>query len=94
VHSAAERGLLTALTKSIDRGEEIDLSSPGRTNPLHLVVSNGHLPVVRLLLETNPDPYCEYEKGQTPLFHAAEKGQDAIVSLLLAYNAQPNRTTP
>lgn len=46
--------------------------------------------IVRELIEQGVDPNIPDEMGQTPLFHAACDGLDAIVRQLLAAGANPN----
>jgi ankyrin repeat protein len=47
---------------------------------------NGHEAVVELLLE-GAEVKCRSSSGQTPLWWAAEKGQEAVVKLLLKKGA-------
>jgi ankyrin repeat protein len=56
--------------------------------PLSMVARNGNATVVRLLIEAGADVNA-MDRWGTPLFHAASRGHDQIVTLLLAADADP-----
>ena len=58
---------------------------PGSFDPLH----NGHLDVIRLLLEQHAYIDAESPNGTTPLMMAAHYGTPEAVKLLLAEGADP-----
>ncbi|KAK1929974.1 putative ankyrin repeat protein [Phytophthora citrophthora] len=47
----------------------------------------GHLPVVKMLLETGGDQNFANKKGTTPLMRAAQEGRDAVVRFLIEKGA-------
>ena len=53
-----------------------------------MVARNGNTPVARLLIEAGADVNARDHWG-TPLFHAASRGHDKIVALLLTAGADP-----
>ncbi len=56
--------------------------------PLCMVAFNGNVAVARLLIEAGADVNA-IDRWGTPLFHAASRGHDKIVALLLAGGADP-----
>lgn len=58
---------------------------------LHLAASNGHLPVVDVLLAHGADPSKQNDLGQTPLFCASSEGEAEVVSRLIAAGADMHR---
>jgi ankyrin repeat protein len=56
--------------------------------PLCMVARNGNAAVARLLIEAGADVNA-MDRWGTPLFHAASRGHDKIVDLLLAAGADP-----
>ncbi|MFT7632150.1 MAG: ankyrin repeat protein [Mariniblastus sp.] len=84
MHWGAEHGLtkmtkrlLTLDTKSLNLADGL-----GRT-PLYLAAENGHLDVVRLLLENQAKLDSPDEDGTTPLLAAANGGHASVVTALL-----------
>lgn len=78
-----ELGLCQAMIK---RGGNVN--KPGWT-PLHYASTNGHLEVMRLLLEEYAYIDAASPNGTTPLMMAAQYGSDAAVKLLLEAGADP-----
>ncbi|KAF8777580.1 Poly [ADP-ribose] polymerase tankyrase-2 like protein [Argiope bruennichi] len=56
-------------------------------HPLHWAASNGHISIVKLLLETGADPTYVTNKGNTPLHIAVSKGFLVITEVLLQFIA-------
>jgi len=50
----------------------------------------GHLDVVKFLLERGVDPNVRNNPGDTPLHYAAERGHLDVVKFLLERGADPN----
>jgi predicted nicotinamide N-methyase len=53
--------------------------------PLHMAAANGHVEIVKLLLQLGSDPSRRNDKGNTPLHWAASNGQQAAVEALLQH---------
>lgn len=65
-----------------------DVNKPGWT-PLHYAATNGHLPVMNLLLDEHAYIDAASPNGTTPLMMAAHYGTPAAVKLLLSAGADP-----
>lgn len=83
---ASLKGQLEVARKLIERGA--DVNKPGWA-PLHYAATNGHLPVMELLLEQNAYIDAASPNGSTPLMMAAHYGTPAAVKLLLEAGADP-----
>lgn len=60
---------------------------------LHCAVSNGHLDMLRLLLQSGANANIRGQTYQrTPIFMAGEAGNEEMVSLLIHYGAKLNLT--
>ena len=55
--------------------------------PIHCAAWNGHVEIVRLLMETTDNPNAPDISGRTPMKLAEHKGHQEIVKLLDAHNA-------
>ena len=60
-------------------------------SPLVAAASQGHIEIVKLLLENNCYPDLADKNGHTPLHHAAIRGHCAIVENLIKKHADPRR---
>lgn len=83
---AAIKGQLTLAERLIARGA--DINKTGWT-PLHYAATNGHLRLMRLLLEQHAYIDAESPNGTTPLMMAAQYGTADAVRLLLEEGADP-----
>ena len=77
---ASWRGNLRAVEMLVEKGAEIN--RPGWT-PLHYAAGNGHLDVIRFLLEHHAYIDAESPNRTTPLMMAAWRGHILAVKLLL-----------
>lgn len=84
---ASLQGLTGLCGQLIDKGA--DVNKPGWA-PLHYAATNGHLEVMRLLLEHNAYIDAESPNGTTPLMMAAQYGTQAALDLLLEAGADPS----
>jgi ankyrin repeat protein len=81
VHEAARDGNLAAATLMADLG--IDIDTLTATTPLHQAAWQGHLDMVRLLVEHGADPRRrDREHAAPPIGWAAYNGQQSIVDYL------------
>ncbi len=83
---AALRGNLVAARKLMAR--DADVNKPGWT-PLHYAATNGHLDMMKLLLEHHAYIDAESPNGSTPLMMAAQYANAQTVQLLLDAGADP-----
>lgn len=96
---AASTGDATKVTSLLDAGADInyhskDKQATGRT-ALSEAAIQGHLEVIRLLLERGADlDWRDRAVGFTPLGWAANQGHESCVEALLEAGADPNLATP
>jgi ankyrin repeat protein len=69
-------------------GRKAEVNKTGWT-PLHFAAANGHVAVIRLLLESHAYIDAESPNGTTPLMMAARQSHPTAVQLLLDEGADP-----
>lgn len=84
---ASLQGLTGLCSQLIEKGA--DVNKPGWA-PLHYAATNGHLSVMRLLLDHDAYIDAESPNGTTPLMMAAQYGTTAALTLLLEAGADPS----
>ena len=83
---AALKGQLELAKKLVAKGA--DVNKTGWT-PLHYAASNGHVDVIKLLLENHAYIDAESPNGSTPLMMASMYGNAQSVKLLIEEGADP-----
>lgn len=85
---------VTTVQRLIEEGEDVnafDLANV--TYPLLWAVRQGHVDLVRYMLERGADIAAQGEEGESPLMVAAFLGDQTMVSLLLEHGADPSYRT-
>ncbi|MGY5852860.1 MAG: ankyrin repeat domain-containing protein [Candidatus Thorarchaeota archaeon] len=81
---AAEEGDLDGVKKALEDGANIDAKDDFFSNTaLHIASSNGHIEIVRYLLEKGADIVIENGVDMTPVHLAARDGHPEIIKVLL-----------
>ena len=80
---ACEEGLPEEVEKKLNKCQDPNAAVVGGVPALHQASFNGHLEVVRLLLEAGASCNQTANQGKTPLICAAENGHMEVVRLLL-----------
>ena len=83
---SALKGQFDLANRLIERGA--DVNKPGWT-PLHYAATNGHVAVIRLLLDKHAYIDAAAPSGTTPLMMAAHYGTPEAVKVLLDEGADP-----
>ncbi|KAG8232600.1 hypothetical protein J437_LFUL010721, partial [Ladona fulva] len=77
-------GFLEVADILIKAGADIEL---GASTPLMEAAQEGHLDLVRYLLQSNSNVRAQTQTGDTALTYACENGHTDVADLLLTYNA-------
>lgn len=77
-------GFLEVADFLIKAGADIEL---GASTPLMEAAQEGHLDLVRYLLESNADVHAQTQTGDTALTYACENGHTDVADLLLQFGA-------
>lgn len=77
-------GFLEVSDFLIKAGADIEL---GASTPLMEAAQEGHLDLVRYLLETNANVHAQTQTGDTALTYACENGHTDVAELLLQFGS-------
>jgi len=91
--AAAGCGQMYRVKAALNAGAEVNEQGPFGT-PLHGAAENGHLEIVRLLVECGAKTATLDPFGRTPRAAATQAGHTAIAEYLAAVEAQPGRNNP
>ncbi|GJE90650.1 ankyrin repeat domain-containing protein [Phanerochaete sordida] len=82
------------LLQAVDAGLPVDMTNDEGNTLLMLAAYNGHVELVKGLIERGADVDRANDRGQAPLAGAVFKGFDALARLLVAAGADPHAGTP
>src|SRR5580658_9571660 len=85
---AAETGNVPIASILIAGGAQVNTNGPKRRTALHAAVANGHLDMIRLLIEKGAN--ARDAEGASPLDDAVWRGSLDTVAILLAHGAHLN----
>ena len=83
---ASDEGDLAAVQRALGKGADVNCGAPGNENwtPLHFACCfNGHLDVIRVLLDAGANPEAKADDETTPLYWACKKGHLEAARILL-----------
>jgi ankyrin repeat protein len=90
----AREGHAERLVAYVDAGVPADLTDASGNTLLMLGAYHGHAPVVAGLAARGADVNRLNDRGQSPLAGAVFKGEDEVISTLLALGADPDVGSP
>ena len=94
-HALAANGLPDALAKLLETSETaIDLNAKDEYNcaPLLWAARNGHIDMLKLLLDKGADVETQGYNGMRALHHVCNSSKEKCVEILLEADANPNAT--
>ena len=90
---AAFQGQLGILEVLLSAGADVNALAPNQANALMLASRNGHIEVVRRLLETDIDLFQETDRGYTAVSWALENRNTDIADLVRAAQAERSKSS-
>jgi ankyrin repeat protein len=93
IHSAVRWDKLLECKKIINSAEEANINDPVNGNrPIHIAAQNGHMEIVKFLIESGADLNVKNSKGNTAIHMAVGYDYYHIAKLLIEKGADPNLT--
>jgi ankyrin repeat protein len=92
LYLAAQSGRCSVMSSLLHAEAQIDTKSSTGT-ALHVAATNGHVEVVRLLLEKNADSKLRLDDGRTALHLAAAYNHESVAEVLVSHNKHLLRAT-
>ena len=93
LYHAADKGDLNKVKELVEQGYDVNYvckDSCADWTPVMIAAANGHLDVVRFLLEKGANPNAQNRYGRTAISFAVSYKFKPIVEALLAYGADPS----
>jgi uncharacterized protein len=90
----AREGNTSELAEFLDHGLPVDAADDGNNTLLMLAAYHGHDETVGMLLGRGANPDIRNARDQSPIAGALFKGEDAVVTRLLAAGADLDAGTP
>lgn len=90
----AREGRTADLAEFLDHGLDVDVQDTGGNTLLMLAAYNGRPDTVKMLLGRGAGPNIRNGRDQAPVAGALFKGEEAVVSLLVAAGADLDAGTP
>jgi hypothetical protein len=88
LHHCVWNGLTSSVERLLSiRNINVNVKSVHGATPLHYAASNGHIEIVRLLLQNGAEVNVRNNRGNTPLHSAAYQGHIDILHLLVENGA-------
>ncbi|OQE81426.1 hypothetical protein PENNAL_c0041G09444 [Penicillium nalgiovense] len=88
---AAEAGSLSCVSLLLAKGVNPNLLDEHYETPMRQAAGNGHVDIVQLLLDSDPDAFTGAYKLRRPLKYAAARGQLPVLKTLFAFLKDDDR---
>ena len=86
LHISAEKGSQAQVLRLLENGAELDMGDDTEKTALHYAVLNGHVNIVKILLQEGADPNVQDENGCSCLL-LLRKNVEKILPLLIEFGA-------
>jgi ankyrin repeat protein len=90
LHVAAQHGHLEVVEALVEKGANVDATTPSGNTPLMLAAVNGHVEVAKWLLAAHASVHAANSNGYTALYAAVDRDSVAMMELLLDAGADKN----
>ena len=88
INIAAARGLLNEVIIILSHGVDVNTAGEHNYTPLHNAIEQGHIEVVRYLLNHGANPFAKTDYGDTPAQLAKKLKEQKVFELLQAYECK------